>query len=52
MTLNRSLKLTRYGRRRKAGPQPLGHHRVPALRRPAYAGTLARTLERNKEDRC
>ncbi len=34
MRPNPSLKLTRYGRRRKAGPQPLGHHRAPALRRP------------------
>ena len=30
---NPSLKLTRYGRRRKAGPQHMVHHRVPALRR-------------------
>jgi hypothetical protein len=31
---NPSLKLTRYGRRRKAGPQHMVHHCVPALRRP------------------
>ncbi len=30
---NRSLKLTRYGMRRKAGPRQLVHHRVPASRR-------------------
>ena len=33
MTPNPSLKLTRYGRRRKAGPQHMVHHREPALRR-------------------
>ena len=30
---NPSLKLTRYGRRRKAGPLHMVHHRAPALRR-------------------
>jgi len=30
---NPSLKLTRYGRRRKAGPRHMVHHRAPALRR-------------------
>jgi hypothetical protein len=33
VTPNPSLKLTRYGRRRKAGPRHLVHHREPALRR-------------------
>jgi hypothetical protein len=33
VTPNPSLKLTRYGSRRKAGPRHIVHHRVPALRR-------------------
>lgn len=29
---NRSLNLTRYGKQRKPGPRPFGHHRGPGLR--------------------
>ena len=40
---NPSVNLTRYGRRRKAGPRHMVHHRVPALRRlPTRSGYLER----------